>query len=243
MYSLERDHILFNFNERVSMKNTRGLSLLIATTMVATMHAAENLQGRTQNLNIIKITENAWIELSAGKDDTQNILRDLARNSDNPNFELTIKTTIKPFAIIQEIERDGTDNISNDYFAMQIARLVRESNKGLDKKQGFIESLMTQNPEAMLIVWGAYKQKKEAEFQRNGMQFCDHNLKELLFSPDQDEKTAGDIADEKQAAGHVGAVVLKILFDDMKRDFIKQEEEKKEAIAAELQDKLGLEQK
>jgi hypothetical protein len=221
------------------MNNTRGLSLLLATTMVANMHAEENLQGRTQNLNIIKVTENAWMELSAGKDDTQNILRDLARNADNPNFELSFKLTVKPFAILQEIEHDGVDNISNDHVAMQIARLVRKNNKKLEKKQGFIESLATHNPEVLLIVIGAYKAKKEAEAMRN-VSRSEPNYKELLLSPDQNGKTAYDFANEKGAAGHPGAVLLKMSFDEIKKNYETQEKEKKESVAAELQDKLGL---
>ncbi len=228
------------------MNNTKGL-LLVATTMVATMHGAENLPGRTQNLNISKITENAWVELSAGKDDTQNILRDLARNANNPDFELSIKLTVKPFAILQEIEDDGVDNIGNEYLAMQIARLVRDSNKRAGKKQGFIESIV-HDPIAMGFVFGAYMEKKEAEALRNGMKF-ELNLKELLLSADSDGKTVGELVDEKQAAGHPGAVLLKVLLNEVEKDIRKneelkkQEEEKKEAAAAELQEKLGLEQK
>lgn len=92
------------------------------------------------------------------------------------------------------------------------------------------------NPAAQMIILQAYLNNKQAESESNLNDFADHNLKEMLFSPDQDGKTAYDILEEKQSIGKPGCAMLKEGFEAIKELLEAREHEKKsKQIEAELE--------
>lgn len=79
------------------MNNSKKV-LLVAMFLNPVWSKAENLPGRTRNLNILSLHKYISVHLSASENDSQNILRDLACNCDNPDFEMSIALKVKPFA-------------------------------------------------------------------------------------------------------------------------------------------------
>lgn len=183
------------------MKYSKKL-MVCASALIITMHSnAENLPGRTRNLNILRYNKYMWLRTFASENDSNNILRDLACNCDNPDFELNLQLTLKPFAILNKL--------------------------GHFEKLEDLEKLLDNNPIARAAA-EAYLQKLSAQAERNGQAFIEDNLKEMLFSSDKDGKTVTDILEEKQSSGKMGCVLLKELFEVMKQDIIQKEEKQKE---------------
>lgn len=82
------------------------------------------------------------------------------------------------------------------------------------------------NPVAEMIILQAYINNIAAEVDNNLNDFAVHNLKEMLFSPGQDGKTAYDILEEKQSTGKPGCIALKKSFEAIKELIEVREHEK-----------------
>lgn len=80
---------------------------------------------------------------------------------------------------------------------------------------------------------GEYLESKVAEVEKNKNNFIDDNLRELLFSQDQDGKTPFDILEEKQATGKLGCILLKLSFEALKEE-LRQADKIKKAQEAEV---------
>ena len=172
---------------------------------------AENLSGRTRNLNIFRYNKHIWVQSSAEHNDSGNIFRDLAYNCDSladpesgrSPFRLNVVFSIEPFELLNKLGHFET----------------------LQDLERFLNNPMS-NPEAL-----AYLQELEAETGDNMQAYTEDNLKEMLFSRDQDGKTVSDILQEKKASGKVGCILLNELFEKMKQDIVHREliqKEKKE---------------
>jgi hypothetical protein len=189
------------------MKRSKKLLMCAAAITIAThSNAAQNLPGRTRNLNLLPINKHMWIQFSAGQNDTGNILRDWACNCDNEDFEFNVQLTTKPHKMLVMINALG----------------------GLEK--------IMQNPE-LAAAAGSYFEKMSDQADRNIVAFIDNNLKEMLFSPDQNGKTVYNILEEKHATGEPVCVMLKELFDIYKEEIERQEEVQKDR--QELEDAIS----
>ena len=178
------------------MKHSKKL-LVCATALIITMQSrAENLPGRTRNLNSLRYNKHVLVQAFTSENDSGNILRDLACNCDNEDFELNLQLTLKPFAMLNKL--------------------------GNLEKLEDLEKLIN-NPLAE-----AYLQKLSAQAERNAEAFIDDNLKEMLFSRDQDGKTISDILQEKQSSGKIGCLLLKEIVKEVKQDIMQKEERQKE---------------
>lgn len=193
------------------MKHSKKL-LVGATALIITMQSnAENLSGRTRNLNIFRCNKHMWVQSSAEHNDSGNIFRDLAYNCDSSGdhesgrspFRLNVTFSIEPFEMLNKLGHFET----------------------LQDLENFLSNPMS-NPVAL-----AYLQKLEAETADNMQAYTEDNLKEMLFSVDQDGKTVSDILQEKKASGKIGCILLNELFENMKRGIVQKEliqKEKKE---------------
>ncbi len=185
------------------MKHSKRLLIGASAFIIAMNINAENLPGRARNLNMFRHNKHMWAQLSAMHNDSGNVLRDLACNCDNSDFELTAQLTGKPFAILNKL---GTFETLQD-----------------------LETFFN-NPMANAAAT-AYLQKLEVQAANNTKAFAKDNLKEMLFSVDQDGKTVFDILQEKQNSGKAGCLLLKEVAEVIKQDIAyaeKREQEKKE---------------
>ncbi|HLC06933.1 MAG TPA: hypothetical protein VJJ26_01975 [Candidatus Babeliales bacterium] len=151
------------------MKNSKKL-LLMAATMAVMANADVN------NLTV-KIGEHLTVEVFAtGNNEDKNIFRAIARGCGDPDFEMAVQVSGKPFAVDKgEIEQD-------------------------------LE-------EAMI-----------------------DNLNELLFSKDENGKTALDLVKEREkVTSCLDCTLLKQAYKGLMRDVLKAEHEKKvKSIEAEV---------
>ena len=181
------------------MTHSKELLICSAMLMIIQQGNAENVPGRTRNLNMLRYNKYVWAQVSSSEKDNHNILHDLACNCDNSDFELNFQSTVKPFAVLNKLGK-------------------------LEKLED-LEKLLD-NPLAVL-----YMQKLLGQAERNTQAFINDNLKEMLFSRDQDGKTVSDILEEKQGSKKAGCLVLKAVCDVMKQEIVREEkrqEDKKE---------------
>ncbi len=171
------------------MKHTKKI-MLSAIISILTIHgSAENLPGRTRNLNIMRIAENVFIQfIPIDKDggdtikDSGNILRDWAYYCDNPKLRIGTHIFVDPHPSMNKL--------------------------GMIEKTG-------KNSSAKSLALNAYLLTKAAEVEYNISAFVDNNLKEMLSSRDQDGKTVSDILREKKAEGDLASIVLEDFINDL----------------------------
>jgi hypothetical protein len=87
------------------------------------------------------------------------------------------------------------------------------------------EFLMNPKPS---LVHLAYMQKLESEANRNMQAFTHDNLKEMLFSRDQDGKTVSDILEEKRSSRKAGCILVRKMVELAKQDIIQAEQKQQE---------------
>jgi len=185
------------------MKRSKKLLIGASAFIISININAENLPGRTRNLNIFRHNKHMWAQLSATHNDSGNVLRDLACNCDNDDFELTLQARGKPFAILNKLGTFETLEDLENFFNNPVANAAAAK----------------------------YLQKLEDQATRNAKAFAQDNLKEMLFSVDQDGKTVSDILQEKQMSGKLGCLLLKVSVDMIKEEIAvaeKREQEKRE---------------
>jgi len=193
------------------MKHSKKL-LVCAIVSIFTIHGdAQNLPGRTRNLNIMRIDENMFIQfVPSEKDggdtvkDSGNILRDWAYHCDNPKFRIGIYTFVETYTPMNQL--------------------------GMIEKTG-------KNSAAKALALNACLLTKAGEIEYNINAFVDNNLTEMLFSRDQDGKTVSDILREKKAEGNPGTMILQELVTDLQEIVKQRAAEKKDK--QELEDSVS----
>lgn len=187
------------------MNYSKKLLIGFMALTIAAQSNAQNLPGRTRNLNVFRCNQELLLQFYANKNDSGNVLRDLACNCDNADFELNLQSTIKPFGMLNRLE--SVQKIED------------------------LEQLIT-DP-VIVALAEIYTQRLLQQAERNIQVFVEDNLKEMLFSRDKDGKTVADILQEKQSTGKAGCIILKAFVDGMTDIMTQAEENQKEKKAIE----------
>ncbi len=233
------------------------LTLATAMTVSAMQCEAQNVQAQVHKKNNkIELIPGIWIKYSADPnytDDGKNFSIDLARHSDDHNFELIVgarignhissKTKIKLFALLDELERSPDDYIQNPHERLVAGlMLARGRERGV---YGFMENVL-HNPNVLPIVIEGYADKCMRDAVVSQEPPVDpvalrQKLRESVFSQDENGKTSLDIVNEKrEKSDHAGAAVLRVILNDIKEDFEQEDRRVAQQQEQELRDTLGL---
>jgi hypothetical protein len=192
------------------MKNCILLSLTVFCIIFNITAKAENLPGKTRNLNMTPVlNKHMAMLLYATQDDSQNILYDLASHCDDRDFEMNARVSIKPFAILSDIRQKAL-------FSAPGALINGTS------EQSFLENILF-----------SIQNQYEEEVEQNAFAFG-NNLKELLSLPGKDGKTAREILKGKSG---IDCSALSLLFDtiEQKVDEINQKKAQADALLQQKQ--------
>ena len=185
------------------MKYLKKILMGFAAIIFSMQSNAQNLPGRTHNLNLFCANEYMSTDASADQNGSHNVLRDMACDCDNLDGGLTIKIHIKYSALLDQLANEMGD---------------------LDNFEKLVD-----NP-VIKASAKAYAKKLLSEAVHGGLAFIDDNLKEMLSSRDQDGKTVFDILQEKEKSGKKGCVLLKKIFERMEQEIQMREEIQRERL-------------